>query len=90
MEDRTPEMLVIDFQNVKILSSTVISSLLICKRYAVRTKTQIILCEMSRSLRNIFRSLKLDGTEFTICDSVREVAVSRQPQIRDVDDDLSD
>lgn len=72
-----PKAIVIDFQNVKSVSSSTINSFL---QIASRTRTtdaRLLFCHMSDSLRSIFKTLKLDGSVFQIFDSVEEAMNSK-------------
>ena len=64
-----PVLLVIDFQNVKSISSSAIDGFLHVVR---QSNVPLRLCSMSASLREIFRIIKLDGTVFEIFDSVED------------------
>ena len=66
------ESVVVDFRNVKLISSSVVSSLLGVKRHLKAANTPFLLCGMSDSLRHVFRTLNLDGTILTIVDSVEQ------------------
>jgi len=61
---------IVDFENVKLISSSVISGLLSVKRHLTAANISFKLCGMSDSLRHVFRTLNMDGTIFTIVDSV--------------------
>ncbi len=63
---------VIDFQNVKLISSSVISSLLGVKRQLASSGIPFTLCGMTDSLRHVFRTLNMDGTVFQIVDDIGE------------------
>ena len=69
--------LVIDLANVKMISSSVISSLLALKRQLAAGEVSLRLCCMSESLRYVFKTLNMDGTIFDIFDSVDD-AISGQ------------
>ena len=64
--------LVLDFQNVKLISSSVISSLLGIKRHLAASSIPMKLCGMTDSLRHVFRTLNMDGSVFCIVDNVPE------------------
>ena len=64
--------LVIDLANVKMISSSVISSLLTLKRQLASNGVSLRLCCMSESLRYVFKTLNMDGTIFEIFESVDE------------------
>ncbi|MCA9147860.1 MAG: STAS domain-containing protein [Planctomycetales bacterium] len=67
---------VVDFTNVKLISSSVISSLLGVKRQLNANQVPFTLCGMSDSLRYVFRSLNMDGSIFQIADDVSTAMVS--------------
>ena len=62
--------LIIDFSNVKMISSSVVSSLLSVKSQLTASDKRLRLCSMSESLRYVFKTLNMDGTVFEILDSV--------------------
>lgn len=66
------DLLVVDFDRVKLVSSSVISSLLGVKRHLASTNGRLKLCGMSESLRYVFKSLNMDGTVFEIVADVSE------------------
>ncbi len=68
--------LVIDFQNVRLVSSSVISSLLGIKRYLTAAHRSMKLCSMSDSLRHVFKTLNMDGNVFEICNNVQDALKS--------------
>lgn len=72
--------LVIDLANVKMISSSVISSLLALKRQLTASDVSLRLCCMSESLRYVFKTLNMDGTIFDIFDSVED-AMSGESQL---------
>jgi anti-anti-sigma regulatory factor len=61
---------IVDFFNVKLVSSSVISSLLGVKRQLSASGVSFFLCGMSNSLRYVFHTLNMDGTVFQIVDDV--------------------
>ena len=63
---------IVDFENVKLISSSVISGLLSVKRHLAAANISLKLCGMSESLRHVFRTLNMDGTIFTIVDNVND------------------
>jgi anti-anti-sigma regulatory factor len=68
--------LVVNFEGVKLVSSSVISSLLSVKRYVVAANHSMKLCCMADSLRYVFKTLNMDGTVFDIFDTVDEAVKS--------------
>ncbi len=77
LEDQ-PKTLIIDFQNVKSVSSSTISSFLQIANRMRASNARLVLCSMSESLRSIFKTLKLDGSVFLIFDSVDEAIQSKR------------
>jgi anti-anti-sigma factor len=67
---------IIDLHNVKLISSSVISSLLGVKRHLTVNGIPFVLCGMSESLRYVFRTLNMDGSVFNIVDTVEEALSS--------------
>ncbi len=63
---------IVDFANVKLVSSSVISSLLGVKRHLSASGIPFLMCGMSDSLRYVFRTLNMDGNVFNIVDDVSE------------------
>ena len=61
----TPQRLVIDLHNVKLISSLVISSLLVVKSRAASDGKQLVVT-MADSLRTLFGVLNLDRTVLSI------------------------
>jgi anti-anti-sigma regulatory factor len=72
VEDTPSKSVIVDFQNVKLVSSSVISSLLGVKRQLTVAGIPFLLCGMSDSLRYVFRTLNMDSTVFSIVDNVAE------------------
>ncbi len=77
LEDE-PKTLIIDFKNVKSLSSSTISSFLQIANRMRSSNARLAFCAMSESLRGIFKTLKLDGTAFRIYDSADEAIRSSE------------
>ena len=73
IESLSPMTLVIDLQNVKRISSSMIESLLVVN--ARRPSTSVRLT-MTDSLRGVFRTLNLDGTAFQIFSSNEQALVN--------------
>jgi anti-anti-sigma factor len=67
---------VVDLHNVKLISSSVISSLLGVKRQLSVNCIPFVMCGMSDSLRYVFRTLNMDGSVFKIVDSVDDALAS--------------
>jgi len=72
---------VVDFRNVKLISSSVISSLLGVKRHLNAHHIPFTLCGMSESLRYVFRSLNMDGTIFQIVENVSAALTAQDVKV---------
>ena len=68
-----PKTLVIDLQNVKRLSSSMIEALLVVQSRGMKTNIRLT---MTESLRSVFQTLKLDRTTFRIFSSNEEATVN--------------
>jgi anti-anti-sigma factor len=74
----SPKTLIIDFGNVKSVSSSIISSFLQIANRTRTTDARLVFCCMSESLRSIFKTLKLDGSVFQIVDTLEEAISSKR------------
>jgi anti-sigma B factor antagonist len=63
--DGTPIHLVIDFSDVSLISSTLLSKLILIQRRVDATRGKLRLCELSPVLQQVFRTSNLDRL-FTI------------------------
>jgi anti-anti-sigma regulatory factor len=72
VKTKSPQLLLIDFQCVRTMSSGVIGALLSIKRQLDRYGAQLKLCAVGVPIREIYRTMQLDGNVFHICDSVAE------------------
>jgi anti-sigma B factor antagonist len=63
--DGTPINLVIDFSDVSLISSTLLSKLILIQRRVDATRGKLRLCELSPVLQQVFRTSNLDRL-FTI------------------------
>ena len=68
-----PKTLVIDLQNVKRISSSMIEALLVMQSRGMKTNIRLT---MTESLRSVFQTLKLDRTTFRIFSSNEEATVN--------------
>ena len=66
VEVQSPQLVVIDFQNVKLVSSLAVSSLLTVNQRLAAMGVYLKMCSMNDSLRQLFRTLRLDGSLFKI------------------------
>lgn len=67
---------IVDFGNVKMISSNVVECLLAIQQRANHLDVNLKLCSMAPELRNVFRALNLDG-------SILEIVESKQAAVRD-------
>lgn len=81
MESTGCKTAVVDLHNVKLISSSVISSLLGVKRQLAASGIPFTLCGMSDSLRHVFRTLNMDGNVFRIMDDVDEAIASSDAKV---------
>jgi len=63
--DGTPIRLVLDFSDVSLISSTLLSKLILIQRRVDATRGKLRLCELSPVLQQVFRTSNLDRL-FTI------------------------
>ena len=70
--DSTPRILVIDFENVQMISSTVIASFIQLKKHLDHTGAHLKLCSMPVPVREIYQTLNLEGNVFDIYDTISE------------------
>jgi|SRR4051794_24267930 anti-sigma B factor antagonist len=63
--DGTPIKLVLDFTDVSLISSTLLSKLILIQRRVDATRGKLRLCELSPVLQQVFRTSNLDRL-FTI------------------------
>ena len=75
------QVLVINFEGVKLISSAVISSLLGVKRHLSVSHRTLKLCGMSESVRFVFRTLNMDGSVFEIADNVTAALAGSAPAL---------
>lgn len=62
VERTDPANVLIDFRNVKLLTSTMINELLQVRKKCTERKIQLKLCGMSPELSDLFKKLKLEKT----------------------------
>jgi anti-anti-sigma regulatory factor len=66
---------ILDFRNVKMISSNVVECLLAIKQRASHLDVNLKLCSMAPEVRDVFRTLNLDG-------SILEIVESKQVALR--------
>jgi anti-sigma B factor antagonist len=69
--DGSPIHLILDFSDVGLISSSLLSKLILLQRRVDSTHGKLRLCEMSPVLQSVFRTSNLDRL-FSICRDVRE------------------
>ena len=74
----SPEILIIDFRNVKLIGTGTIDGFLQIIRRTAIGKTQLMFCCMSDSLRAVFKTLNLDGTVFKIYETAQEALAAKR------------
>ncbi len=62
--------LIVDFSDVKSISSSIIGELLRARQRLRSQGGQIILCNVPLPIQEIYRTLNLDRAVFPVCDSV--------------------
>lgn len=71
VEKKDRRKLVLDFSNVKFLSSSALSVLITLHKKAAQIKGQVILCSLRDDLRKVFEITRLDRM-FTFCANLEE------------------
>ena len=71
-DEHFADLVVLDFQHVTLVSSSVIASLLKLRTSLISSGSSLRLCAMTDSMRHIFKTLRLDGTRFVIDDTLVE------------------
>jgi anti-anti-sigma factor len=66
VESYAPHRLIINFASVQFCSSATVGILIQLKNQLKSKGTQLYLCEMRESIREVFRVLNLDGSVFEI------------------------
>jgi anti-anti-sigma factor len=67
-----PKCLLVDFDGVNMISSSVIGVLLLVKKQLEKYGAKITLCGMPIPIREVYRVLGLDGNIFDIRSSIEE------------------
>lgn len=80
----SPEILIIDFRNVKLIGTGTIDGFLQIIRRTAVGKTQLMFCCMSESLRAVFKTLNLDGTVFKIYETAQEALAAKRGTYHEV------
>jgi len=72
MQREHPIKLIVDFTDVRSIASPVISALLVLREKAVAESISFGLCNVPVPIREIYRTLQLEGTRFVVYDSVQQ------------------
>jgi anti-anti-sigma regulatory factor len=72
MRDERPIKLIVDFTDVRSIASPVISALLVLREKALAESIGFGLCNVPVPIREIYRTLQLEGTRFQVFDSVEQ------------------
>lgn len=72
VEAEKPNLLVINFAQVKRCSTETINAILRCRKRSLENGGQLKLCGMSKEIRDVYRMLRLEGTVFEIYDTVTD------------------
>jgi anti-anti-sigma regulatory factor len=70
VDSLAPRALLIDFQNVRMISSSVVTAFISLKKKLVGTGAKLKLCALPVPIREVYQTLNLEGSVFDICDSV--------------------
>ena len=70
--DHAPRQLLVDFENVTMISSTVIAAFLKLKKQLDGSGAQLKLCAMPIPVREIYQTLNLEGNVFEIYETISE------------------
>ena len=71
VDQRDRRKIVLDFSNVRLLSSSALGVLVTLRKKADQIKGQIVLCGMREEIRKVFKITRLDRM-FTFCDGEGE------------------
>lgn len=68
VDQKACKRLVLDFSNVKLLSSSAIGVLITLRKKLDQIKGQVVLCSLRKDLSKVFKITRLDKM-FTFCDN---------------------
>jgi len=71
VDQRNHRKIILDFQNVKFLSSSALGVLITMKKKADAIKGKVVICSMKPDLKKVFKITKLDKM-FEFCDNEEE------------------
>ncbi len=72
LQGESPDKLIVDFTNVRRISSLVISTLLLVRQKLSTRRIPVVLCSLPVPILEIYRTLQLAGTQFQVFDSVND------------------
>lgn len=67
-----PAKLIVDFTNIRSISSSVISTLLLLRKKLMERRIPLVLCSVPVPILEIYRTLQLAGTQFQVFDSIND------------------
>ncbi len=67
-----PDKLIFDFTNVRSISSSVISTLLVIRKRLVERRIPMALCSVPVPILEIYRTLQLEGTQFHVYGTIND------------------
>jgi anti-anti-sigma factor len=70
VQNQQPRLLLIDFSRIKIIASSAIGALLAVRSKLLDINGELRLCAVSPPIREIYRTLNLEGTMFPVFDTV--------------------
>ncbi len=76
VETESPQVVIVNFRNVKIVSTSIISFLIYVHKRFSGMGIPLKLAAMSDSLRHIFQTLRLEGSVFSIYPTVDDALAS--------------
>jgi len=72
LQAESPDKLIVDFTNIRRISSLVISTLLLVRQKLLTRRIPVVLCSLPVPILEIYRTLQLAGTQFQVFDSVKD------------------
>ncbi len=79
VREEHPAKVVIDMTPVKMLGSAIISSILAVRNRLVQQGGQLVLCNVPMPIRDIYRTLNLEGTLLPVYDSLDDALAATPP-----------
>ena len=72
IDEEKPQNAIVDFSYVVHCSTAVINGLLRAKRRILANDGKLVLCGMTEGIRDAYKMLNLDGTVFSIYDTLQD------------------